>query len=260
MKTITISILLTVLLSVYPSTLNAQTMFGTWEMSQWQYGSSSNPSPVISSTIYSNGDPSVGLTLEASATGVSGLSISGVNNNIINWTLNTTFPSNMEHAYASTLKLALSEAVDFGPAESQQWLPKTVGLGMLMVLPGHQRSEGTITIRLDGGATFSSLGSQTALGQFELSGGGSGFSFLEYSLNPSLSASSTFVLDQLKIDGLVSGIEVEEQFTQAPSPGGTNNTITTLFLGGATTVPEPSGALLVGLTAALSMLRRRRTS
>ncbi len=231
---------------------------GDWDLSPWSYTNgpvATNPatSTVTTSSIASQGTPSVNIQVNQTASGslsrsggLPALGLSGAVNSSFSGILNnqagpvpTTNQEVVEINYSPTL-------ATFGPAAAQgNAFPGgsggKSGFSLRRSPPPPDVSGSTVTIALSGGAVFDAVGG-TATSRFQQTAGGVGANFVTYTWNPLAPAVGTSLfLNGLVINGPVDKITITQDTTTIVTAPNTINSQTTLY---ATRI-NPAALLLV---------------
>lgn len=259
------SILALTLLASIPLSRAASTA-GDWDLGSWAY--SSGAAPITTSSVSSDGSPSVGLSANYSTSGGTSFDLTGNagEDGRLTTVGDVAYASGVTKTFDETLTLNLSEAVDFGPAGGQSVdfsSGPSNGFGFYLDTWPSQISAGSVDISLAGGATFADA-TGSLLGKLELTSGGTGSSFANFTWNPASPASGShfFIFDGLKINGNLTGITVSQSFTR-PGDGTSGSSASTsnfqISSLAPTPVPEPGAVVPLALAGAAFLLRRRKT-
>lgn len=217
-------------------------------------------------TSYSNGPLTVGATASSSVTAGSAPyahSFVGVPGGGYSSVVNTQVSVDQDAYFSSGFSVNFDTPINFGPDSAQQsaydlGADNYINYSFLLGFNSPTIGDANVILQLEGGATFSDVSGN--YGIFELVGGGVGFDFVEFGFDQNTTENfEALSLNGMKVSGFLESISISHSALKlGDGSAGSQNHTSSLWFSQA--VPEPSGALLLGLTGMLGLLRRRRTA
>jgi hypothetical protein len=220
---------------------SAQAAPGQWNLTPWTYTDTSAASTSITtSTLNSEGAPSIGMQVIQSATTNSfvpglGQTLTGGATSGFSTVQSVNGLTGASVTVSTNTQLLFSPMVSsFGPAAGQGTSVGVGGRGFnyqtLPVLGASLTGASTITITLAGGGVFGNATPQLAT-RFAITGGGAGSNFVTFTWNPASPAGVGIFRFWPVINGPVSSITVAKSFVYANGAiaTGTNNPQTESF-------------------------------